>query len=268
MELIYSRRLLRPNEDEAPSPRSPLPLLLHHSPNPTTNSSSPPESMPASSLLSGRPLDLQLRPAFNYNIGYTILILLAVFFLLGFISMYIRRFAIDSPSAVSFRRRRHLHHSFPSSSNHYSPSASRGGLDPTTVQSLPVFAYSLDAKQQLDCAICLSEFEEGEPVKIIPYCKHVFHQECVDTWLFSHLTCPICRCTKIFQVNWQGGSDKEEENSDQGVRSHQARSMVENGERRGQDGEMGSQSERRTTSNNSCYSSFGDGVVLARTMSY
>ncbi|GMN57231.1 hypothetical protein TIFTF001_026347 [Ficus carica] len=44
-----------------------------------------------------------------------------------------------------------------------------------------------------DCAVCLSEFEDGEEVRALPGCAHVFHATCIDMWLYSHTTCPICR---------------------------------------------------------------------------
>ncbi|WZZ28962.1 RING-H2 finger protein ATL2-like [Brassica napus] len=77
-----------------------------------------------------------------------------------------------------------------------SVTASRG-LDPAVVKSLTVFAFS-DAthKDPIDCAVCLSEFEEGESGRVLTGCKHAFH------WLtlrsgkevdYSHSTCPLCR---------------------------------------------------------------------------
>ncbi|MCO5549865.1 hypothetical protein L7F22_003339 [Adiantum nelumboides] len=43
------------------------------------------------------------------------------------------------------------------------------------------------------CAVCLSEYEEDELLKRLPACSHLFHKECIDMWLFSHSTCPLCR---------------------------------------------------------------------------
>jgi hypothetical protein len=44
-----------------------------------------------------------------------------------------------------------------------------------------------------NCAICQDAMEEGQTVRIIRYCSHKFHQECIDTWFQSHVTCPTCR---------------------------------------------------------------------------
>ncbi|KAL9421921.1 hypothetical protein AB3S75_034238 [Citrus x aurantiifolia] len=43
------------------------------------------------------------------------------------------------------------------------------------------------------CAVCLSEFEEGEELRTLPECLHSYHAPCIDMWLYSHSNCPICR---------------------------------------------------------------------------
>ncbi|KAL8499684.1 hypothetical protein ACS0TY_019599 [Phlomoides rotata] len=72
------------------------------------------------------------------------------------------------------------------------------GLDPSIVQSFPSFAYSTvkdyrAEKFGLECAICLLEFKDTDLLRLLPTCCHVFHQECIDLWLESHNTCPVCR---------------------------------------------------------------------------
>ena len=48
--------------------------------------------------------------------------------------------------------------------------------------------------QGKECSVCLSEFEAGEPVKILPPCGHAFHVQCISEWLTAKDTCPLCRC--------------------------------------------------------------------------
>lgn len=43
------------------------------------------------------------------------------------------------------------------------------------------------------CAVCLGDFEEGDELKTMPECLHSFHVHCIDMWLRSHSSCPICR---------------------------------------------------------------------------
>ncbi|KAJ1278760.1 hypothetical protein BS78_04G103600 [Paspalum vaginatum] len=43
------------------------------------------------------------------------------------------------------------------------------------------------------CAVCLGVVGEGEVVRRLPACQHVFHRECIDLWLRAHATCPVCR---------------------------------------------------------------------------
>jgi E3 ubiquitin-protein ligase ATL6/9/15/31/42/55 len=80
------------------------------------------------------------------------------------------------------------------------PNRRRRGLDPNTIDSFPSIPFS--AVQCIkpnklrfgpECAICLGEFTEEEMLRLLPGCRHVFHVECIDTWLSSHITCPVCR---------------------------------------------------------------------------
>ncbi|KAF1002930.1 hypothetical protein AG4045_029840 [Apium graveolens] len=126
----------------------------------------------------------------------TILVLLTALFFMGFFSFYIRRSSNEPP--LPRRRLRRSTPTPPSSSPSSSRfSSSKNAATSSAVRSLPVVYYSGTVLHPIDCIICLTEFEEKEKVKMIPCCKHVFHPGCIDTWLSSHVTCPLCRSTKM-----------------------------------------------------------------------
>ncbi|CAK9223711.1 unnamed protein product [Sphagnum troendelagicum] len=77
----------------------------------------------------------------------------------------------------------------------YSVPRSNSGIDRLLVEALPMFTFaSLQGlKEGLECAVCLCRYEDNEILRLLPKCKHAFHVDCVDLWLASHSTCPLCR---------------------------------------------------------------------------
>ncbi|KAF5741054.1 RING-H2 finger protein ATL47 [Tripterygium wilfordii] len=71
------------------------------------------------------------------------------------------------------------------------------GLDQAFIDALPVFYYKeiVGLKEPFDCAVCLCEFSEQDKLRLLPMCSHAFHIDCIDTWLLSNSTCPLCRGT-------------------------------------------------------------------------
>nr|CAB3449482.1 unnamed protein product [Digitaria exilis] len=82
------------------------------------------------------------------------------------------------------------------------------GLVDAAIDALPAFAYarpghgngadggsssSSKARRSALCSVCLEDVEAGEVVRRLPACGHLFHVECIDMWLHSHATCPLCR---------------------------------------------------------------------------
>lgn len=72
------------------------------------------------------------------------------------------------------------------------------GLDASAVASLPIFVYKSDEhKSAVQCVICLCTLVDDEKGRVLPKCRHVFHVGCIDMWLHSHSTCPICRADVV-----------------------------------------------------------------------
>lgn len=78
------------------------------------------------------------------------------------------------------------------------------GLDQALIDALPVFLYKeiKGTKEPFDCAVCLCEFSEDDKLRLLPNCSHAFHIDCIDTWLLSNSTCPLCRGT-LFSIGHQ-----------------------------------------------------------------
>ncbi|XP_060193674.1 RING-H2 finger protein ATL46-like [Lycium barbarum] len=132
---------------------------------------------------------------------FIIVILAVLFFISGLLHLLVR-FLIKHPSSAS------------SQSNGY-PEVSTSdalqrqlqqlfhlhdsGLDQAFIDALPVFMYKevvgVGPKEPFDCAVCLCEFTEKDKLRLLPTCSHAFHINCIDTWLLSNSTCPLCRGT-------------------------------------------------------------------------
>jgi hypothetical protein len=71
---------------------------------------------------------------------------------------------------------------------------SRGGLSAAAIAAVaPAFRYVAALGEPAQCAVCLEGLRDGEAARRLPACSHAFHAGCVDMWLDSHATCPVCR---------------------------------------------------------------------------
>lgn len=43
------------------------------------------------------------------------------------------------------------------------------------------------------CTVCIAEYQPEDTLRILPFCGHSFHANCIDIWLQQHSTCPVCR---------------------------------------------------------------------------
>ncbi|KNA03728.1 hypothetical protein SOVF_206310 [Spinacia oleracea] len=77
------------------------------------------------------------------------------------------------------------------------PAAAAAGLDDAFIRQITVFKYRREDNliDGTECAVCLTEFNEDENLRLMPNCEHAFHIPCIDTWLKTHSNCPLCRST-------------------------------------------------------------------------
>ncbi|KAK4751264.1 hypothetical protein SAY87_004746 [Trapa incisa] len=138
----------------------------------------------------------------DYNYGHIspslamiVVVLVAVLLFMAFFSIYLRRCSTASTSGFSISR--------PATNGGRSRRGPRG-LDQSVINTFPTLEYSKVkdlkiGKGALECAVCLCEFEDDETLRLIPKCDHVFHPDCIDAWLGSHTTCPVCRANLVPQ---------------------------------------------------------------------
>ncbi|CAN4088069.1 unnamed protein product [Withania somnifera] len=125
-------------------------------------------------------------PSVSPAMAIIIVVLIAALFFVAFFSIYIRnRGAANESIRQTFSMRRRA-------------AAATRGLENRVIETFPTFTYAEVkdhhiGKGALECAVCLNEFEEDQMLRLIPKCDHVFHPECIDAWLKSHVTCPVCR---------------------------------------------------------------------------
>nr|CAD1828509.1 unnamed protein product [Ananas comosus var. bracteatus] len=126
----------------------------------------------------------------------SVVVLFASVLLVLFLHLYLRWRILRRSS--SFLRRRAPRLVFSGEGD--AAAAAPRGLDPAVLGSLPVIVFSHgggggdeEEGAVAECAVCLSEFAEGEKVRTLPRCGHRFHIQCIDMWFLSHSTCPLCR---------------------------------------------------------------------------
>ncbi|XP_074643415.1 uncharacterized protein LOC141900423 isoform X1 [Tubulanus polymorphus] len=70
------------------------------------------------------------------------------------------------------------------------------GLTKSDIDQLPSYRFNVDTHRndadQTCCVVCMCDFEARQLLRVLP-CSHEFHAKCVDKWLKTNRTCPICR---------------------------------------------------------------------------
>lgn len=63
----------------------------------------------------------------------------------------------------------------------------------STIEIVPVGSI-------LSCSICLDAISEGEISRRLDACRHIFHIGCIDRWLTTNTSCPVCRNSIIMET--------------------------------------------------------------------
>lgn len=157
--------------------------------------------MPVASLTSARgappPLDLDGQVADDDNPSMIAVVMISVsaLLLLGILTVLIRQFVVmdehgaSAAAAAESAVVQTLREGWP-------------GVSPEMIGAFPTMTYGeakalREGSDELECAVCISEFEEKEVLRLLPGCCHVFHRECIDAWLADHVTCPVCRADLV-----------------------------------------------------------------------
>lgn len=126
-------------------------------------------------------------------LAIAVICLASVVVLMVFIHLYVRHVLLRRHRAFRFFV-----------SNLHDIDAAAAGLDLAAIAALPALPYQKAITNKdggegaaAECTICLSAVEEAEVVRILPNCGHLFHVSCIDRWLGSQSTCPVCRAAVV-----------------------------------------------------------------------
>ncbi|KAH6761941.1 hypothetical protein C2S52_019374 [Perilla frutescens var. hirtella] len=143
----------------------------------SNSNSSPPES--------NQDYDDMIKSAGDF--GFSLGIVLAVFFLAAIMACCSKPQNSQTPTATSLSRR-----PTPSGGG---ASIQHEGLTAAAISAFPKCTYAQlnPLKTSSGCAVCLGDYKERETLRLLPDCGHIFHRSCIDPWLIINPTCPICR---------------------------------------------------------------------------
>uniref|UniRef100_A0A0K0FUJ8 RING-type E3 ubiquitin transferase n=1 Tax=Strongyloides venezuelensis TaxID=75913 RepID=A0A0K0FUJ8_STRVS len=71
--------------------------------------------------------------------------------------------------------------------------ARRNRLSEVEVARIPIVEVTEEQeKNESQCTVCMDTFVKKELVYKLA-CKHIFHKQCLNPWVQSHRSCPVCR---------------------------------------------------------------------------
>ncbi|KAK9134142.1 hypothetical protein Syun_013472 [Stephania yunnanensis] len=125
--------------------------------------------------------ELKLYQAFIFSVP----ILFTFILLFLFYLFYLRRQRVDW---ASLRMR-------PSPHQDDHALSEAAGLKREVREMLPIIGKNKQGL--LLCSVCLGDYQADDKLQQIPACGHTFHMKCIDHWLATHTTCPLCRLSLV-----------------------------------------------------------------------
>jgi len=58
-----------------------------------------------------------------------------------------------------------------------------------------------DSRRETECVICLEEFKRNDIIKEFYKCRHIFHKDCLKSWLKRSNACPLCKHDLTEDIN-------------------------------------------------------------------
>ncbi|XP_057458713.1 RING-H2 finger protein ATL7-like isoform X2 [Lotus japonicus] len=137
--------------------------------------------------------ELKLYRAFIFSVPiFFTLILLFLFYV-----FYLRPRRVDWAS-LRMRSSLSVSQDDNDNGNDISTSGACLGLKKEFREMLPIIVYRESfSVNDTQCSVCLLDYQAEDRLQQIPACGHTFHMSCIDLWLSSHSTCPLCRLSLL-----------------------------------------------------------------------
>ena len=65
-------------------------------------------------------------------------------------------------------------------------------IKPTKKSDIKIVDGKVIEDEAEKCSVCLIDYEDNVEIRKLP-CEHIFHPPCIDTWLRTNKTCPLCK---------------------------------------------------------------------------
>ena len=65
--------------------------------------------------------------------------------------------------------------------------------EPQTIDRATTLRSAREEDEQEVCSVCQDEYTEGQAIRSITHCSHMFHKSCIDQWFERNVHCPVCR---------------------------------------------------------------------------